>query len=190
MNPGSTVDWNVDSENHIEHVFVCPYYTEHVLKHFHPIISVDAAHLKSGYKEMMYIYSLTGNEEAYILAFGMRRGNEDFVSWDVLNSLLTKACPCVSTVKDIHIYLKYVFISDRDKGLDKSLVKIFPNNHAMNCIHHIKENVKSRFSAKAAKMVFPIAKSFSTVVEETLWLKLQAMSNRECEYLGKIPITQ
>ena len=43
MNPGSTVDWLVDEDNQIEHIFVCPHYTEKVLKHVHPVISVDAA---------------------------------------------------------------------------------------------------------------------------------------------------
>ena len=38
MNPGSTVDWSVDSDSHIEHIFVYPHYTEQVLKHFHPVI--------------------------------------------------------------------------------------------------------------------------------------------------------
>ena len=35
---------------------------------------------------------LTGTEEAYILAFIMRRGNEDFVSWDIFNTLCAQAC--------------------------------------------------------------------------------------------------
>ena len=46
----------------------------------------------------------------------------------------------------------------------------------------MKENVKMRFGPKAAEMVFTIVKSFSMVVEETLWLKLQAQSNRAFEY--------
>ena len=97
MNPASTVDWKVDWDNNIEHMFICPHYTEHVLQHFHPIISVDAAHLKSCYKgTTTYIYMcLTGNDEAYILAFGIRRGNEYFDSWDVFNTVFTQACPCV-----------------------------------------------------------------------------------------------
>ena len=67
-NPSSTVDWSVDSNNHIEHVFACPPYTEHVLKHFHLMISVDAAHLNSCYKGTIYIYmGLTENGEAIIL---------------------------------------------------------------------------------------------------------------------------
>ena len=51
----------------------CPHYTECVLQHLQPIISVDATHLKSCYNGTIYIYSgLTGTEEAYfwLLASG------------------------------------------------------------------------------------------------------------------------
>ena len=69
MNPGSTVDWKVNHENSVEHVFICLYYTECLTTFLQPVISVDAAHLKSCYKGTIYIYSgLTGTEEAYILA--------------------------------------------------------------------------------------------------------------------------
>ena len=128
---------------------------------------------------------LTGNDEAYILAFGMRRGNDTFASRDVFISLFTKACPCVSIVKDRDTYSKYMFVSNQDKGLDKSLAKTFPNDLATNCVHHIKENMKTRFRPKAAEMVFPITKSFSMVVEETRQLNLQAKLSRACEYQGK-----
>ena len=61
----------------------------------------------------IYIYSgLTGTEEAYILAFSIRRGNEDFISWDIFNTLFAQTCPCVRIAEEGHIYLKYVFVSD------------------------------------------------------------------------------
>ena len=69
--------------------------------------------------------------------------------------LFAQACPCVRIVEDGHLYLKYVFVSDQDKGLDKSLAKTFPNNFATNCVHHIKKNVRTRFGPKAAETVFP-----------------------------------
>ena len=56
VNPVSTVDWKVNCENSVEHVFICPRYTEYVLQHLWPVISVDAAHLKSCYKGTIYIY--------------------------------------------------------------------------------------------------------------------------------------
>ena len=112
----------------------------------HPVISVDAAHLKSAYKGTIFIFSgLTCNDEAYILAFGNSGGNEDYQTWNTLNKLFAMACPSASSVENGHSYSKFVFVSDRDKGLDKSLWEIFPRNHATNCVHHIKQNVKSRF---------------------------------------------
>ena len=97
------------------------------------------------------------------------------------------ASPSVSFVENGPFYSKFVFVLDRDKGLDKSLAKIFPNNHSTNCVHHIKQNVKSRFGAKAAEMVFPIAHAFSTIQEETLLEQLKAKSVNAYEYLEKIP---
>ena len=72
-----------------------------------------------------------------------------------------------------HIYLRYLFVSDQDKGFDKCLAKTLPNNLAMNCVHHIKENVRTRFGPKAAQMVFPIAKAFSTVAEQQDSIQVQ-----------------
>ena len=34
MNPRLVVDWQVNQENRIKHIFVCPYYTDQVLEHF------------------------------------------------------------------------------------------------------------------------------------------------------------
>ena len=151
----------------------------------------QAAHLKSAYKGTIFIYSgLTGNDEAYILAFGISGGNEDYRTWNIFNTLFAKACPSVSFVEDSHAYSKFMFISDRDKGLDKSLSEIFPRNHATNCVHHIKQNVKTQFGLNPAEMVFPIATAFLTIQEETLLVQLKPKSTSAYDYLDKIPMTQ
>ena len=49
-NPQSTVEWAVNNQKCIEHVFVCLAYMDRVLLYMHPVISVDAAHPKSAYK--------------------------------------------------------------------------------------------------------------------------------------------
>ena len=98
------------------------------------------------------------------------------------------ACASVSFVENGHLYSKFVFISDQDKGLHKSLAEIFPNNHSTNCVYHIKQNVKSRFGAKAAVLVFPVAQAFSSIQEETLLEQLKAKLVNVYEYLEKIPL--
>ena len=95
--------------------------------------------------------------------------------------LFAKACPSVSFVEEGHAYSKFVFASDRDKGLDKSLSTVFLRNHATNCVHHIKQNVKTQFGQKAAEMVFPIVTAFSG---------LKTKSASAYEYSDRIPMEQ
>ena len=62
-NPQSTVEWLVDNNKQIQHLFICPAYTDQVLSYMHPVIS-------------LFIYSgLTGNDEAYTLVFVVSGGN-------------------------------------------------------------------------------------------------------------------
>ena len=100
------------------------------------------------------------------------------------------ACPSLSSVENGHSYSKFVFVTDRDKRLDKSLSAVFPRNHVTNCVHHIKQNVKTWFGPKAAEMVFPIANAFSMIQEETLLEQLKGKSASAYEYLEKLPMEQ
>ena len=51
------------------------------------VISIDATHLKSAYEGMIFIHSgLTGNDEAYILAFGISSGNEGYITCNIFNA--------------------------------------------------------------------------------------------------------
>ena len=63
-----------------------------------------------------------------------------------------------------------------------SLSEIFPRYHATNCVHHIKQNVKTQFGLNAAEMVFPIAYAFSTIQEETLMEQLKTKSAGAYDY--------
>ena len=153
----------------------------------HPVISIDAAHLKSVYKGTIFVYSgLTGHDEAYILAFGISGGNEDYRTCNIYNGLFAKACPSVSFMEDGMLYPKFVIVFERDKGLDKSLCDVFPENNVTNCVHYIKQNVKTCFGSKAAKLVFPIASAFSTIQEEKFVEQLKQMPPNAYEYLENI----
>ena len=138
-----------------------------------------------------FFYSgLSGNDKTYILAFGVSGGNEDYRNLNTFNTLFAKACPSVSFVEDSHAYSKFMLVPNRDKGLDKSLSKIFPRNHATNCLHHIKQNVETWFGLKAEEVLFPVATAFLTIQEETILVQLQTKSASAYENLDKIPMEQ
>ena len=67
MNPQSTIEFHVDDRNIFDITCLSRVYRSSI-GHVCPVIPVDAAHLQSCYKGMIFIYSgLTGNDEACIL---------------------------------------------------------------------------------------------------------------------------
>ena len=84
------------------------------------------------------------------------------------------------------LYLEFVIVLDRDKGLDKSLWEVFKQNHVTNCVLHIKQNVKTYFGPKAAELVFPIATTFSTIQDKKFLEQLKQISPNAYEYLDNI----
>ena len=187
MNPDSTVDWSVDSENRLLSFFVCPGYSNNVLQMNRPVISIDAAHIKSAYKGVVYTYSgLTGANEMYVYAFGIMVGNECYQNWQYFNQLFLEACPIVAKILPGKTYSDYVFISDRQKGLDLSLKDTFPNNLAIHCAYHIKANVQQRYGKQAAEYVSKICKTYSRKKEALFFTQLGVVSNAAAEYLSRI----
>ena len=83
------------------------------------------------------------------------------------------------------LYLKFVIVSYRDKGLINHCVT-FSQKTITNCVHHIKQNVKTHFGRKAAELVFPIATAFSTIQAEKIVEQLKQISPNGYEYLENI----
>ena len=126
-----------------------------------PMISLDAAHLKSKFKGTLFVASvLSATNEVYPLGlFMIAAGNEDLPTWTVMLTALKEACPIISTEEDSYFgdrtprHLKFVFISDRDKGLKGALRSVFPNNLEVSCAKHIEANVSTRFGRSCAQLV-------------------------------------
>ena len=83
---------------------------------------------------------------------------------------------------------KFVFVSDHDKGLEKSLQEVFPNNHATHCVHHIKENVLMRYGKSCAEFGFALAASYSMVQEGKFIKCIQSLNSKAMEYLSQIAV--
>ena len=118
-NPRSEIGNHVGETFEIEDLYFFSGFMNDVLMYVRPVISVDAAHLKSVYKGMLYIASVkTGFDDIYPIGFMIATGNEDKKNWTKVLRLLKKAFPIIS-----HCDREYpfVFVSDRDKGLKPAL---------------------------------------------------------------------
>ena len=158
-NPGSVIGYSRTDTNEIVDLYFFPGFVNESMEYVRPMISLDAAHLKSEYAGTMYIASvLSGNNDIYPIGFMISHGNENLANWTKMLLHLREAFPIVSDVNRLH---PFVFVSDRCKGLKQSLHEIFPNNVETSCAFHIKQNVEQRYGQAIASNVMSIAKTYS-----------------------------
>jgi hypothetical protein len=123
----AVVDIN-DSTNMVKRVFICPGIMDKALKHVRPIISLDAAHLKSEWKGTLYIASVkSACDEIYPVAVAITEQNENFDGWRWVLEHLQEGVPTlVLPHPQKEVTKKYfTFMSDRQKGLLVEALKDF-----------------------------------------------------------------
>ena len=95
-NPSSLIGYSRDQNcNMVDLHFFIPFAND-VLKTARPVVALDAAHLRSEYKGVLYIASvLSGGKDIYPIGFMISMGNEDGPTWTKMLKLLKEACPII-----------------------------------------------------------------------------------------------
>ena len=136
------------------------------LRFVRPVISVDAAHMKTtGGGGILYMASVkSASDDIYPVAISLMVDNENKGGWVWFLENLKVCLPVLDAPHPIErvAYKRFTFISDRQKGLLEAMKEVFPSNHSCYCAIHIARNVEARFGAKQAKYVVQLAKTFST----------------------------
>jgi hypothetical protein len=89
LNPGSTTKAEMDRQNNIVRLYVCAGMMIASLRFVRPVMSLDAAHLKSKWKGNLYIASVkTACDELYPFAFAIVNENENANGWKWFLELL------------------------------------------------------------------------------------------------------
>ena len=158
-----------------------------------PVLSLDAAHLKSVFKGTLYVASvLTGSNDIFPIGFMISAGNEDGASWRKMLRYLKKACPIIGEQVYGNVDVDgvarppFLFISDRDKGLKPALKAVFPDKFEMSCAKHIEGNVAQKFGKQCSKYVLAIAKTFSTRNSSRLFEEVRRIKPEAAAYLDEI----
>jgi hypothetical protein len=77
-NPDSVIGYTRGVGFEMVDIYFFPCFVNDVLDFVQPVISLDAAHLRSEYKGMLYIASVfSGNNDIYPIGFMIAAGNED-----------------------------------------------------------------------------------------------------------------
>jgi hypothetical protein len=189
LNPNSTtrVEKNPGTDC-LKRLFVCPGIMDRSLRYVRPILSLDAAHLKSEWKGTLYVASVkTACDEIYPVAVAIMEQNENFDGWRWFLENLKVALPTlVAPHPRGEVTKKYfTFVCDRQKGLLEALERIFPDNLSCFCAIHIARNVQLKHGGKKmAKYIFPLASTFSPAFAGELLAK---MSMETRTYVEGIP---
>ena len=192
LNPGSTVKWETRGVC-MERIFVCPGIMKTSLRHVRPVMSLDAAHLKSKWKGTLYTASVkTGSDEIYPVAIGVMNGNENESGWTWFLQLLDSAIELLvmDWPNEEYRYKYFTFISDRQKGLVEALQKVFPHNHSCFCAIHIARNAEKHGGKRVAQLVHGLSTTFSKYLSANLLESINKISPKGREYLEKIPPEQ
>ena len=192
LNPGSTARCDTE-ELYTKRLFVCPSIIKTSLRHMRPIMSLDAAHLKSKWKGTLYTASVkTGSDNIYPVAMAIMNGNENEAGWtwflELLHDLLEILV--MDHPKPGIRYKYFTFISDRQKGLIEALKNVFPNNHTCFCAIHIARNAEQKCGKRVARFVHKLSTTFSHVVSSDLIERVNKASQKGRQYLEEIQANQ
>ncbi|KAG7367629.1 MULE transposase domain containing protein [Nitzschia inconspicua] len=192
-NPGSTAIMEKGNDDRIKRIFVCPPFANEALTYVRPVMSLDAAPMKSEWKGTLYVASVkSATDEIYPIAFAIVADHRNDPSWDWFLEKLKASTPnlILPHPKPKCAYKLFTFMSNGAEDLIAALNKVFPDNHNCHCAAHIMKNVESRFGMKIANLATDLATIDSLPARATLLSQLQQKSPGAYAYLMDIPPDQ
>lgn len=132
-NPGSFVILCKAEERRFQRLFICLHASIFGFQNCRPLLFLDATSLKSKYHEIfLTATALDGNDGAFPVAFAVvDTENDDNWHW-----FLEQLRSAISTSTSL------TFVSDKEKGLKKSVFAVFQDAYCGYSIYHLMENFK------------------------------------------------
>jgi hypothetical protein len=144
-------------------------------------IGFDSTHTRSRYCMMLLICArIDANDQVLPLAWALVLiKNKKWWFWFMDN--LHDAFDMLQRESD-----KYVFISDRDKGLDPVIKQRFPYVKQSFCCQHLCDNIVAAYGAKCKALFWPIAQAKTKQAFESALAELRACNTSAADYLDSI----
>ncbi|XP_057520840.1 uncharacterized protein LOC130801096 [Amaranthus tricolor] len=148
-----------------------------------PIIGIDGAHLSGYYKGVMLtVVAIDENNEIFVLAYGIV-DTKSIDSWTYFFRNLRCLFAQYKSQKD-----DWTFISDRMRGVESALFKVFPRATRRICCQHLYSNCKAvGWSGAAFHKMFWIAEnSYNEYVFEKAMSKIKDFDAATYDYLKNV----
>ena len=145
------------------------------------IIGLDACHVKASYGGAVLVMTvLDGNGQVFPSAIAIAESkNQETWSWVL--SLVRSSFP-------INDGSNVVFLSDREKGIDHAVSRLFPAEGHSNCVYHIQKIVKCKFHTDLNGMFFLAAKAVREAEFNEVMRRICNVDSDAGEYIKKIEV--
>ncbi|XP_020094138.1 uncharacterized protein LOC109714112 [Ananas comosus] len=140
-----------------------------------PYVGLDGAHLKGKFKGIIVsAIALDGNNSVFPVAYGVVE-SENAESWEWFLVALKEAIGCPNGL---------VLSSDRQKGLDKALLAVYPTAEHRECMRHLYSNFKKRFRGDILKKhLWGAARGYTSSAFQYHMERVQMADSRVVDYL-------
>ncbi|XP_020111463.1 uncharacterized protein LOC109726337 [Ananas comosus] len=140
-----------------------------------PYVGLDGAHLKGKFKGIIVsAIALDGNNSMFPVAYGVVE-SENAESWEWFLVALKEAIGCPNGL---------VLSSDRQKGLDKALLAVYPTAEHRECMRHLYSNFKKRFRGDILKKhLWGAARAYTSSAFQYHMERVQMADSRVVDYL-------
>ena len=177
-NPGLVIGYRRDNNMKLLELYVFLGLMNWVLNYVCPVVSLDAAHLRSAHKGTLHVASvLCGNNDVFSIGFMISSGNEDRENWQKVLTKLKEACPPINeqghgTLTDADGVGKamFLFVSARDKGLKPALGDVFPHNCEMSCAKHIEAKSLRNMESNVDNILWQWQSYFRGNIHVSCWI--------------------
>lgn len=134
LNQGSTTRYEADNDHRITRLFVCPGIVKEKMSLVRPVMSLDAAPMKSNWGGTLYVASVrTGCDELYPVAFSIMHENENEADWhwflELLHSSIDMLVMDHPSASVTYKYFSFISNNNGQKGLIQALEEVFPQNY-------------------------------------------------------------
>ncbi|KAK3188577.1 hypothetical protein Dsin_028138 [Dipteronia sinensis] len=142
------------------------------------VVVVDGTFLKCKHQGTLLIAtSLDGNNQVYLLAFGIGDSEND-QSW---HWFFTKLYGLISEMIDL------VFISDRNPSIVKTAARVFPNSLHGICMYHLGQNMKAKFrGVEVHDIIYKCSIAYRVVEFNQIMAQIRGTDARVAQYLIEV----
>jgi hypothetical protein len=146
-NPGSSVMYEKTDTNQFHRFFLCFDASAKGFASCKPLLGLDGTSLKSRYQGMLLTATaMDANGQLFPLAFGVTDIEDDDNWLWFLQKLREVIYPIIPAIIEKRHALS--FLSDRQKGLKRAVIEIFPLAAHGYCLKHLEKNLKVTYKNK------------------------------------------